>query len=138
MKKFWANFLQNLYKILESRTRKMSEEIARNTLKKFSVLREVLIKLCRNICRTALGKIGKILSKCNAIWETIHKVGKHDFKIFMASHREDEWYSEKKKLSQKLSLYHGVAFQRSKLQKASFMKRVFKVFLSWCVKNNFY
>ncbi len=40
---------------------------------------------------------------CDVIWETMHKVGKHDFKIFMASHRgETEKYSEKK-LSQKLN-----------------------------------
>ncbi len=34
------------------------------------------------------------------ICETIHKVGKHDFEIFMASHRgEKEEYSEKKLVS---------------------------------------
>ncbi len=61
--------------------------------------------------------------------ETIHKVRKCVFKVFMASHRrENEEYSEKK-LSQKLNSRQGTAFQRAKLQKASFEKIVFKVFL---------
>ncbi len=41
---------------------------------------------------------------CDAIWETIHKVGKCDFEISMAPHGgETEEYSENKKLPQKLN-----------------------------------
>ncbi len=38
--------------------------------------------------------------KCEAIWETIHEVGKCDFEIFMVSHRgQNEEYSGKKNVT---------------------------------------
>ncbi len=59
------------------------------------------------------------------VWQTIHKVGKCDFKIFMASHRgENEEYSEKNCLKRSI-LHQGTVFQRSKLQKASVEKKDF-------------
>ncbi len=42
---------------------------------------------------------------------------------------KNKGYSNKKKKSQNLNSTRGMTFQRSKLQKASFKKTVFKVFL---------
>ncbi len=68
--------------------------------------------------------------KCDAIWETIHKVGKHDFEVFMLLHGEEI-------VSKSSILHRGMVFQRWNLQKGSFEKKVFKVFRSWRVENNF-
>ncbi len=79
-----------------------------------------------------------LVTKCDAIWETVHKVGKCDFEIFMTYHRgENEKYTEKKILKSSI-LHQGIMFQRSKLQKASSKKKMFQVFLSWLVENNFF
>ncbi len=58
-------------------------------------------------------------------WETIHKVGKHDFDIFMVWHSgETEEYSAKNNCPKSSILHWVMAFQRLKLQKASFEKSV--------------
>ncbi len=56
---------------------------------------------------------------------------------FSWHHIEERTKSILKKNCLKSSiLRRGMTFQRSKLQKASFEKQAFNVFLSWCVENN--
>ncbi len=65
----------------------------------------------------------------DVIWENVHKVGKFDFEIFIASHEGDnEEYSEKNYTKSSI-LHRGMAFQRSKLKIASF-KKCFSFFFS--------
>ncbi len=51
------------------------------------------------------------LFSIDVIWETMHKVGKHDFEIFMASHTgENEEYSEKNYFKSSV-LHQGKVFK---------------------------
>ncbi len=54
---------------------------------------------------------------------------KSRLKVYTSHIGENEEYSEKKILKSSI-LHQGMVFQRSKLQKASFKKNAFKVFLS--------
>ncbi len=64
---------------------------------------------------------------CDAIWETIHKVGRLDFKIFMALHRGGtEEYSEKIIVS-KAQFYAEVLCSKGQSCKKLFFKLFFKI-----------